>query len=105
MQSYAAILSIPGLRRLMVASVPADLADWLDYVAIIALLIYSWQQGPFALAWLTVAMSIPALIVGPFTAVLVDRSDLRWALVASNAGRALTTFALIFVPNLWVLLP
>lgn len=105
MQSYLAILKIPALRQLMAASIPADLADWLDYVAMIALIVYGWGQGPFALAWLTVAISIPALIVGPFVAVLVDRSDLRWALVTSNAGRALTTFALIFVPNLWVMLP
>ena len=65
MQSYGAILRIPALRQLMAASVPADLADWLDYVAIIALVVYSWGQGPFALAWLTVAMSLPALVVGP----------------------------------------
>jgi predicted MFS family arabinose efflux permease len=105
MHSYGAILKVPALRQLLAASVPADLADWLDYVAIIALVVYGWQQGPFALALITAAISIPALIVGPFTAVLVDRSDLRWALVLSNAGRALTTACLIFVPNLWVLLP
>jgi predicted MFS family arabinose efflux permease len=105
MQSYGAILRTPGLRRLMAASIPADLADWLDYVAIIALLVYGWQLGPFALALLTVAISVPALLVGPFTAVLVDRTDLRWALVLSNTGRAVTTFMLIFAPNLWVLLP
>jgi MFS family permease len=105
MHQYAALLRIPPLRQLLVASIPADLADWLDYVAIIALIVYSWHQGPFALAWLTVAISIPALLVGPFTAVLVDRSDLRWALVIANAGRAMTTAALIFVPNLYVLLP
>ncbi len=105
MQSYGAILKIPALRRLMIASVPADLADWLDYVAIIALIVYSWNQGPLALACLTVAMSVPALLIGPFTAVWVDRSDLRWALVLSNTGRALTTFALIFAPGIWVLIP
>lgn len=105
MQNYAAILKIPALRRLMAASVPADLADWLDYVAIIALIVYGWQQGPLALAILTVVMSIPALIVGPLTAVWVDRTDLRTALVLSNAGRAITTFLLIFAPNLYVLLP
>ena len=105
MKSYGDILKIPGLRRLMAASIPADLADWLDYVAIIALVVYGWQQGPFALALLTVAISLPALLVGPFTAVLVDRADLRLALVIANAGRALTTFMLIFAPSLWVLLP
>ena len=105
MQSYGAILKLPALRWLMIASVPADLADWLDYVAVIALLVYSWNQGPFALASLIVVMSVPALLVGPFTAVLVDRSDLRWALVLTNAGRALTTFLLIFAPSIWVLLP
>ena len=105
MKSYGDILKTPGLRRLMAASIPADLADWLDYVAIIALIVYGWQQGPFALALLTVAISVPALLVGPFTAVLVDRADLRLALVISNAGRALTTFMLIFAPSLWVLLP
>lgn len=49
-------------------------------------------------------MGLPYMIVGPFIGAIVDRSDLRLVLIFSNLGRALTTGALIFAPNVAVVL-
>ena len=80
----AGIWKNPQLRRLILAGIPADFADWLDYVAI--------------------ALGLPYLIIGPFAGALIDKSDLRIVLIASNLGRAATTAALIFAPNVVILL-
>ena len=84
-----------GLPRLLTAQAPADLADWLDFVALGGLLVFHWGVGPVALAWLAVALGLPYVLVGPFMGALVDRVPLRAALVASNLGRAAATAALM----------
>lgn len=84
----AAFRRNPGLARLLAAQVPADVADWLAFVAIGAQLAFTWQAGPGVFAWLAVAMGLPYLTVGLFAGALVDRWPLRPSLVLSNLGRA-----------------
>lgn len=92
------------LKRLILAGIPADFADWLDYVAIAALLAFTWESGPWSLAWLAIAMGAPYLVVGPFAGALIDKSNLRTVLIFANLGRAITTASLIFAPNVAILL-
>jgi MFS family permease len=96
---YRALLAIPAARRLALASVPADFADWLDYAAVIALLVFAWDEGPFILALFAFCLTLPYVVAGPLLAVLVDRVSLQRVLILSNLGRGLATFALIFAPN------
>src|SRR5690554_743408 len=103
-EGYRSLLALPAPRRLALACVPADFADWLDYAAIVALLVYGWGQGPVTLALFALALSLPYVIVGPLLAVLVDRAPLRGVLFATNLGRALVTLAFAFSGDAGVLL-
>ncbi|WIJ23723.1 MFS transporter [Devosia sp. RR2S18] len=96
---YATLLRLPVPRRLAFASVPADFADWLDYAAVIALLVFAWGEGPFVLALFAFVLTLPYVAVGPLLAVYVDRAPLARVLVLSNIGRALTTLALVVAPS------
>jgi predicted MFS family arabinose efflux permease len=92
----------PGQRsfhRLLTMQVPADMADWLDMVAIGALLAFTWKAPPVAFAWLAVAMALPPLTIGVLAGVYVDRWPLRRTLVLANLGRCLATAALILVSD------
>ncbi|WP_299409874.1 MFS transporter [uncultured Roseobacter sp.] len=91
------------LRKLLLAQLPADLADWLDFVAIGTLLAFIWDAPSYAYAFLAVGMGTPYLIIGPFAGALVDRLSIRSVLIWSNVGRALATGALFFAGN-WVTL-
>ncbi|HIP77808.1 MAG TPA: MFS transporter, partial [Kiloniellaceae bacterium] len=102
--SLSAAAAHPGLPRLLGAQVPADFADWLDFVAVGALLAFTWQQGPMAFALLAAAMGLPYVLIGPFAGALTDRADLKRVLVFSNLGRAAATFAAAFAPDTTVLL-
>ena len=86
------------------ASLPADFADWLDYAAIVALLVYGWGHGPFVLAGFALALSLPYILVGPFVAVIVDWAPIRSVLVISYIGRAVVTLAFAFTGDAAVLL-
>lgn len=101
---YGALLRIPVPRRLAAASVPADFSDWLDYAAVVALVVFAWGEGPFALAMFALALSLPYVLVGPFVAVVVDRVPIRTVLVVSNLGRGLATLGLAFAGDTAVLL-
>jgi predicted MFS family arabinose efflux permease len=92
-----------ALRKLLMAQVPADFADWLDFVAIGALLAYVWQVDPFVFAVLAVSFGLPYLLVGPFAGVAVDRANINRILIISNLGRAVMTAALFFAPNWGIL--
>lgn len=93
-----------ALRNVLIAQVPADFADWLDFVAVGALLAYVWQVDPIVFALLAVSYGAPYLLVGPFAGVAVDRADLNSVLIWSNVGRAVMTAALFFAPNWQILM-
>lgn len=97
--SYGRLLSLPVPRRLALASLPADFADWLDYAAVVALLVFVWGEGPFVLALFAIALTTPYVVAGPLVAVFVDRLPLRPVLIASNLGRAVATGLLIVAPD------
>ena len=104
MTPFRDILRIPAQRRLLFAAIPADFADWFDYVAVVALIAYVWGHGPVALAFLALAFSLPYVIAGPLLAAWVDRAELKQVLLFSNLGRGALTFALAIAPNVEVLL-
>jgi predicted MFS family arabinose efflux permease len=96
---YRALLALRVPRRLALASIPADFADWLDYAAIVALLVFAWGEGPFVLALFGFALTLPYIAIGPLLAVYIDRTPLGRVLVLSNLGRCLTTLALVFASS------
>ena len=63
---YPQALKNAELRKLFFSQLPADFADWLDFVAIGALLAFVWDAPSFAYALLAVGMGAPYLVIGPF---------------------------------------
>lgn len=92
------------LRKLLAAQLPADFADWLDFVAIGALLAFVWDAPSYAYALLAVGMGLPYLLIGPFAGVLVDRWPIKVVLIWSNLGRAFVTAAFFFAESWPVLI-
>ena len=98
-RGYKALLKLRPARRLALASLPADFADWLDYTAIVALLVFTYDAGPWAMAFFAFALTTPYLLVGPALAVFVDHWPLKTVLVVTNLGRALATSLFILAPD------
>ncbi|MEE9387696.1 MAG: MFS transporter [Paracoccaceae bacterium] len=100
MASIPTTLHTPPLRRLLAAQIPADFADWLDFVAIGALLAFGWDAEPLAFAYVAAAVGLPYVVVGPIAGAVVDRADIRTVLIASNVGRAVATACLFLATDL-----
>jgi predicted MFS family arabinose efflux permease len=101
---YRALLKDSAQRRLLLAYLPSEFADWLDYVAIVAMIAFVWKHGALELALLAVAFTLPYVTAGPLLAALVDRSDIKQVMLVTNVGRAIATFAMAAAPNVGILL-
>lgn len=93
-----------SFRLLFGGQVVSDLGDWLDFLALIALIVYRWNLGPSALAALSIAVALPFAVIAPFSGVWVDRLPRKMLLIAADIGRALVVFGLVFAPNLFIIL-
>lgn len=102
-QGFARLRGNTGFTRLLVAQVPSDLSDWLDFTAIGALLAYAWSVENWVFALLAVAMGLPYMIVGPLAGVIADRLPTRGVMVWSNAAKALVTASFALAQD-WPLL-
>jgi MFS family permease len=80
--------------------VVSDLGDWLDFLALITLIVYRWNLGPSALAALSVAVAMPFAVIAPLSGVWADRLPRKTVMVAADLIRALVVFGLVFAPNL-----
>ncbi len=89
-----------AFRLLFGGQVVSDLGDWLDFLALIALIVYRWGLGPSALAALSVAVGLPFAVIAPLSGVWADRLPRKTVMIAADLGRALVVFGLVFAPNL-----
>jgi MFS family permease len=87
-------------RLLFGGQLVSDLGDWLDFLALIALIVYRWNLGPSALAALSVAVALPFAVIAPLSGVWADRLPRKTVMVAADLGRALVVFGLVVAPNL-----
>jgi MFS family permease len=87
-------------RLLFGGQVVSDLGDWLDFLALIALIVTQWELGASALAALSVAVGLPFAVIAPLSGVWTDRLPRKAVMVAADLGRALVVCGLVFAPNL-----
>jgi predicted MFS family arabinose efflux permease len=87
-------------RLLFGGQVVSDLGDWLDFLALIALIVYRWGLGPSALAALSVAVGLPFAVIAPLSGVWADRLPRKSLMVAADLSRAVVVFGLVFAPDL-----
>lgn len=93
-----------AFRLLFGGQLVSDLGDWLDFLALIALIASQWEMGPSALAALAVAVAFPFAVIAPLSGVWADRLPRKSVMVAADLGRALVVFGLVFAPNLYTVL-
>jgi MFS family permease len=89
-----------AFRYLFAGQVVSDLGDWLDFLALIALIIYHWDLGAPALAALSVTAALPSILVAPVAGVWVDRLPRKWLMIGADLGRAAIVLGLVWAPDL-----
>lgn len=92
----------PDFRRLWLADVASLFGDWLNTLAIYAL-VAAITDSPLALGLVFIAKLLPSALASPFGGLLVDRFDRRTLMIGADLVRAaiVTCFVLIDADS-WV---
>lgn len=93
-----------NFRRLWLGQVVSQIGDWLDYVALLTLLLTLTGSGTVVAAML-VARFLPTFFVGPLAGVVVDRLNRKHVMVAADLCRALVILGLLLVrrpEHVWI---
>ena len=85
-----------NFRRFWLGQVVSQLGDWLDYVALLTLLLTLTGSGT-VVAGMLVARFLPTFFVGPLAGVVVDRLHRKYLLVAADLTRAVLVLGLLLV--------
>jgi MFS family permease len=84
----------PAFRALWTAEVVSLAGDWLTYIAA-SILTVEQGGGPFAVAFVLVAHTIPSALVAPWAGALADRFDRRSVLIGARIGQGLLAAAIV----------
>lgn len=90
------VRSNKNFRRLWYGQIVSQLGDWLDSVALFALLLRLTGSGQ-AVGLLFVAEFLPGALIGPMAGVLIDRLPRKLVLIASDLVRALLVLCFLLV--------
>ncbi|SDQ20052.1 MFS transporter [Pseudovibrio sp. Tun.PSC04-5.I4] len=94
--SILPLFKISAFRRFFGVLVPAAFADWIDLIAILVLVSYTWEMGPTEVAIVTLAATLPRVIFGIPAGVLVDRIGAGPVLMAGLLLRTAFMVAMFF---------
>ena len=88
--------SVPAFRRLWAAGLVSDAGDWLLFIAL-PLVVYRLTGSALGTSLAFLLELIPAIVLAPVAARLVNRLDRRWLMVVVNAVQAVALLPLLFV--------
>ncbi|TYS65778.1 MFS transporter [Sutcliffiella horikoshii] len=101
---YKELLKINSYRNLFVGQVLSDIGNWLTYIIIISIFTYQWNLPPSKLALLTIFISIPWIVLSPFSGIFSDMFDRKKIMVVCDFLRALLVILPIFFQSYWAIL-
>jgi Transmembrane secretion effector len=90
-------------RLLFTGQMLSGFGDWVDYVALLALVAYEMHAGPTGLAAVSLAMTVPWIVLGPVSGVWADRLPQRPTMIACDLLRAALVLGYLAAPGLGVL--
>lgn len=91
-------------RRILLGQTVSMLGDWLDFVAILSLVAYTWHDGAAGLAAVAICSALPWVLVSPLSGALADRLPTRAVLVGCDLARAAIVLCYLLAGNIVVLL-
>ena len=95
----------PHFRRLWLADVASLFGDWLNTLAIFAL-VRAITDSPAALGIVFIAKLLPSVFAAPFAGLLVDRLDRRRLMIVADLARAVVVCGFLFIdadsPLFWI---
>jgi MFS family permease len=89
-------------RRLWIGQVVSEIGDWLNNVAVLALVIQlaGFDRVARAIAIYALARHVPLFLFGPLAGVVVDRYDRRRVMIFADVARAVLALGFLLATHL-----
>ncbi|HET7579842.1 MAG TPA: MFS transporter [Bacillales bacterium] len=86
---------------LLSAQTVSNLGDWLNILALFALIGLKWHASPLALSIAMLCLAVPSIIFGSFVGTIADRFDRKTLMITADLLRAAVVLGIIFSTQLW----
>lgn len=86
---------------LLSAQTVSNLGDWLNILALLALIGLKWDASPIAISIAMLCLAVPSIFIGSFAGVIADRVDRKYLMIAADVLRAVVVIGVILSTQLW----
>ncbi|HEX7063922.1 MAG TPA: MFS transporter [Bacillales bacterium] len=86
---------------LLSAQTVSNLGDWLNILALFALIGLKWEASPLAISIAMLCVAVPSIIFGSFAGTIADRFDRKTLMVIADLSRAAVVLGVIVSTELW----
>jgi len=97
---YADVLRNRNFSFLWVGQIISNFGDRFTYMANMALIVFNWGGSAMETGGMFIAMSLPAIVLGPIAGVFVDRYNKKKVMILCDLARAAIVPLLIFADSL-----
>ncbi|MDL4841813.1 MFS transporter [Aquibacillus rhizosphaerae] len=87
--------------HLIGAQIVSSLGDWLDILALLALVAIKWDTTPIGVSGVMVCIAIPMITLGPFAGAISDKFDRKRIMIISDLIRCLVVLGFVVASSLW----
>lgn len=101
--SFSEVLRDRPVRRLWIAQIVSIFGDFLAVFAVFALVTFKLHGTPTQVSMILVSYLAPLAVISPLAGVYVDRWNVKWTMIASDAIRGVLVLTLVFVQDLNVI--
>lgn len=86
---------------LISAQTVSNLGDWLNLIALSALIGLKWQASPLAISAAFLCLTVPSIVCGSFSGVIGDKMDRKTLMILTDLLRAAVVIGVILSTQLW----
>ena len=86
---------------LISAQTISNLGDWLNLIALQALIGLKWQASPLAISTAFLCLTVPSIVCGSVSGVIADKMDRKTLMILTDLVRAAVVIGVIFSTQLW----
>lgn len=86
---------------LISSQIISSLGDWLDLLALLALVALKWEASPMQMTYLMLCLSLPTIVFGTFAGLLADKYDRKKLMILSDILRAIVVIGIALSTHLW----
>ncbi|MGV3488650.1 MAG: MFS transporter [Tuberibacillus sp.] len=95
------LFKLKGYLPLLSAQIVSNLGDWLDILALMALIGLKWGASPIAMSAAMLCLAFPSIILGSIAGVFADRFNRKTLMICADIVRAATVLGFVFSSHLW----